>query len=56
MAELFSADDLTELSSILKRELELELRSEDLATAAVAITRFACAKMLRSKSLGKEAK
>lgn len=54
MAGLFSSDDLVELSGILERELGLKLHSEDLVTAAVAITRFTCAKMLRQKSPRKE--
>lgn len=53
MAELFTSEDLETLSAILERELGLNLRSEELTTAAVSIVRFACAKMLRQKSLGK---
>ena len=51
MAELFTSEDLTMLSALLERELGLNLRSEELATAAASIVRFVCAKMLRQRSL-----
>ena len=51
MAELFTSEELTMLSALLERELGLNLRSEELATAAVSIVRFVCAKMLRQRSL-----
>lgn len=54
MAELFTSEDLTMLSTLLERELGLNLRSEELTTAAVSIVRFVCAKMLRQKSPRKE--
>lgn len=53
MAELFTSEDPMSLSALLERELGLNLRSEELTTAAVSIVRFACAKMLRQKSLGR---
>lgn len=51
MAEMFTSEDLTSLSALLERELGLNLRSEELTTAAVSIVRFVCAKMLRQKAL-----
>lgn len=53
MAELFTSEDLATLSALLERELGLNLRGEELTTAAVSIVRFSCAKMLRQKSLRK---
>lgn len=51
MAELFTSENLTTLSALLERELGLNLRGEELTTAAVSIVRFVCAKMLRQKAL-----
>lgn len=56
MAELFTSEDLTMLSALLERELGLNLRGEEVTTAAVSIVRFVCATMLRQRSLGKETK
>lgn len=50
MAELFTSEDLTTLSALLERELGINLRGEELTTAAVSIVRFVCAKMLRQKA------